>query len=765
MSDFSLLDLFKIEVENQLTLFTESLLELEKQGASVSNLEALMRAGHSIKGAARLVGVKPAERLAHVLEDAFSAAQVGTIKITANDIDAFLLAADMLKHISLQPEGQADVFVANNKAQFDDLLQRVKSIAEGQSQEKPALGPRLNAPATAPPPKSLTESRVAKPGDSISISMSNLDRESPSNLKERERSLRLTADRLDALVGLAGEVQVSTGRLSTLASSLVLLKRKLFELNDEISRIREDLSEGRVDRANVGTRNAELAASRCSDYLSDRLDEIENYDRRMFALASRLHQAVISSKMCAFSEGAFAFPRLVRDLGRELGKEVELIIEGRSTSIDRDILERIESPLTHLLRNAVDHGIETPEERILLNKPAQARIILKAAHRAGVLAIEVIDDGRGIHLEELRQTIVRRKLTSPVMAEKLTVDELYEFLYLPKFSTKEQVGEISGRGVGLDVVRSAVVDVGGKLSLQTTQGAGCHFTLTLPLTLSVSRNLLCTIDQEIYAFPLNRIYGVCLVKKTEIQELQGKSIINYRDQKVPLLTAHQLLECENTVINCDEVAVVLLERSQRLIGIAVDTLIGEQDLVIQTLDSRFGKLRSIAAGSILEDGSPVLILDVEDLHVSIAKLSETGRFDNVRRLEQRHALTRQKRILVVDDSITVREVERKILEMQGYEVEVAVDGMDGWHAVRTGNYDLVVSDVDMPRMDGIKLVSAIRAEARTKSLPVIIVSYKDSEQDRMRGLEAGADFYLTKSSFDDDTFVRAVRDLIGVSNT
>jgi two-component system, chemotaxis family, sensor histidine kinase and response regulator WspE len=763
MSDFSLLDLFKIEVENQLTLFTESLLELEKQGASVSNLEALMRAGHSIKGAARLVGVKPAEKLAHVLEDAFCAAQVGTIQISANDIDAFLLAADMLKHISLQPEGQADSFVTNNQAQFDDLVQRVKSIAEGKSQEKPALGAQIATPMTRQ--QALHESRSGRLTDSILVSKSNLERESQGGQKERERSLRLTADRLDALVGLAGEVQVSTGRLATLSSSLVHLKRKLFELNDEITRIREDLSEGRVDHANLATRNAELTASRCSDFLSDRLDEIDNYDRRMFALASRLHQAVISSKMCAFSEGAFAFPRLVRDLGRELNKDVELTIEGRSTSIDRDILERIESPLTHLLRNAVDHGIESPEERMLANKSPQARIILRAAHRAGVLAIEVIDDGRGIHLEELRHTVVRRKLTSPIMAEKLTAEELYEFLYLPKFSTKEKVGEISGRGVGLDVVRSAVVEVGGKLSLQTSQGGGCHFTMTLPLTLSVSRNLLCTIDQEIYAFPLNRIYGVCLVKKAEIQELQGKSIINYRDQKVPLLTAHQLLECENTVTNCEEVAVVLLERSQRLIGIAVDTLIGEQDLVIQTLDSRFGKLRSIASGSILEDGSPVLVLDVEDLHVSIEKLSETGRFDNVRRLEQRHAVSRQKRILVVDDSITVREVERKILEMQGYEVEVAVDGMDGWHAVRTGNYDLVVSDVDMPRMDGIKLVAAIRSEARTKSLPVIIVSYKDSEQDRMRGLDAGADFYLTKSSFDDDTFVRAVRDLIGASST
>lgn len=781
MSDFSLLDLFKVEVENQLTLFTDSLLELERVGSNASNLEALMRSGHSIKGAARLVGVKPAERLAHVLEDAFSAAQAGQIQITANEIDLFLMSADMLKHISLQPEGQAESFVAQNQGHYDDLLRRLSKVAAGQSEEtaKDNLTgpnqPKAAAPVEPasqksnkpdPPENVILEKTLSGAPKSISGSGNAQVRgdSAPTGPKERDRSLRLTAERLEALVGLTGEVQVATGRLSTLSGALVLLKRRLFDLNDILSKVREGISDGKVDFANRTARQAEIAASQCSDYLAEQLDELEMYDRRMFSLASRLHQAVISSKMSAFSEGVVGFPRLVRDVARQLGKDVELVIEGRSTSVDRDILERIESPLIHLLRNSVDHGIEFPAERVRLGKPAKATIVLRAFHRAGMLSVEVYDDGRGIDLDQLRHTVVERKLTSEVMASSLTDEELYEFLYLPKFTTKKTVDEISGRGVGLDVVRSTIVEIGGKLNLSSVKGQGCHFSMTLPLTLSVTRNLLCVVDREIYAFPLNRIQGVCQVLKNEIEELQGKSIIRHRGQHVPLLTAHQLLECENSVIEGDEVSVVLIEKAGKTVGVAVDALVGEQDMVIQTLDTRFGKLRSVAAGSILEDGSPVLILDVEDLFTSIAKLVEGGRLDNVRRLEQRQAQRALKRVLIVDDSITVREVERKILELHGYEVDTAVDGMDGLHAVRTGSYDLVVSDVDMPRMDGIKLVTAIRSDNKLKNLPVIIVSYKDSEKDRLRGLEAGADYYLTKSSFDDDSFVRAVRDLIGGSS-
>ena len=577
--------------------------------------------------------------------------------------------------------------------------------------------------------------------------------------QQRDRSLRLNADRLDALVGLAGEVQVSTGRLSGLTSSMIQLKRQIFDLIEMLGRAREGLDDKSPDRALNQIRLAEELGTRCSGFVTSRLDEIESYDRRMYSLSSRLHQSVVASRMCHFSEGVSAFPRMVRDLGRELGKEIELVIEGRSTTVDRDILERIEAPLNHLLRNAVDHGIE--EAHLRGSKPTVATILLRATHRSGMLAVEVIDDGRGLDLEELRAAVIRKGLTSPDIGSRLTEEELVEFLYLPKFSTKEEVSAISGRGVGLDVVRNTVVELGGQLQLSSKKGEGAHFLLLLPLTLSVSRNLLAKIAGEVYAFPLNRINGVATVTREQVTESRGRSMFSHRGVEAPLVTCHQVLELpEPPAWDENELALVLLARQNQSYGLLVDSFLGEQDLVVQTLEHRFGKLKNVAAGSILEDGSPVLILDVEELCISIERICESGRLDNVGRLDKQ-SVWKPRRILVVDDSITVREVERKILELKGYEVHVAVDGMDGWHAVRSGTYDLVISDVDMPRMDGIRLVTAIRSDPRLQGLPVMIVSYKDRAEDRRRGLEAGANYYLTKSSFDDDTFIKAVYDLIG----
>ena len=746
MSDFSMVDLFRTEVDNQMATFTTALLELEKKGSSASNLEALMRASHSIKGAARLVRIGPVERLAHVMEDCFCAAQTGAIEIHANAVDLLLAACDLLQQIASQPEGQFDAFVAGNPALFEDTVQKLTALSKGQA---PApTGPRPDAPRAAPEAPKPTKWTEPEPADAPSL--------------PRDRSLRMAADRLDALVGLAGEVQVSTGRLTGLSNSMIQLKRQIFDLLELLSEVRENLGERSLDRTSDVLRQAEGMTARCSELVTSRLEEIESYDRRMYALSSRLHQAVVATRMCHFSEGVSAFPRLVRDLGRELGKNVELVIEGAATTVDRDVLERMEAPLNHLLRNAVDHGVEGPEERLAAGKKANATVVLRASHRAGMLAVEVEDDGRGIDLEGLRRSVVKKGLTSEEMATRLTRDELLEFLYLPRFSTKDEVGTISGRGVGLDVVRNNVVDLGGRLFLDFVPGNGCHFLLMLPLALSVSRNLLVDIAGEVYAFPLNRIDAVVAVTRDQVTELQGRPLFRYRDTQVPLVTAHQLLDLpQGPSFTDQEISVILLNKASRRYGLVVDRFLGEEDLVIQTLDARYGKLKNIAAGSILEDGSPVLVIDVEDLYLSIDRICEMGTVDNVRRMQNRQAPGRPKRVLVVDDSITVREVERKILEVQGYDVDVAVDGMDGWHAVRTGTYDLVISDVDMPRMDGIKLVSCIRADPRLKNLPVMIVSYKDRPEDRAGGLEAGADHYLTKSSFDDDSFLKAVHDLIG----
>ena len=338
--------------------------------------------------------------------------------------------------------------------------------------------------------------------------------------------------------------------------------------------------------------------------------------------------------------------------------------------------------------------------------------------------------------------------------------ELLEFLFLPGFSTKDEVTEISGRGVGLDVVQSMVKTVGGGVRVATQLGRQTVFTLQLPITMSVIRALLVEIAGEPYAFPLMRIDQILFCRHADIRTVEGRQYFQRDGDSIGLVMASHILDLGESTPPDPMPVVVLSDRGQRF-GMIVDAFLGERDLEVRPLDPRLGRVPDINSGSILENGDPVLIVDVEDLVRSIDNVLMGRRLSRIEfeRLAER-ALQR-KRILVVDDSITVRELERQLLQSRGFAVDVAVDGMDGWNAFRGGRYDLVVSDVDMPRMDGIELVSLIKADPARTDVPVVIVSYKDREEDRLRGLEAGANRYLTKSSFHDETFLHTIIDLIG----
>jgi two-component system, chemotaxis family, sensor histidine kinase and response regulator WspE len=465
--------------------------------------------------------------------------------------------------------------------------------------------------------------------------------------------------------------------------------------------------------------------------------------------------------MRPFSDAARAMPRIVRDLGRDLNKQVRLEIVGEETQVDRDILEKLDAPLGHLLRNAVDHGIETSENRRTAGKPDEGVIQLEARHRAGMLQILVSDDGHGIDLDSLRQAVVERKLTSVEIGDKLTEAELLEFLFLPGFTMKEKVTEISGRGVGLDVVQNMLKQVRGTIRISFQPGKGTRFQLQLPLTMSVVRTLLVDIGGEVYAFPLASIVRAVKLPREEIELLEGRQYFNFNSQPVGLFSAHQVLAGGEPTLQSDTLPVIVVGEHGSAYGLVADRFLGERELVVQPLDPRLGKIKDIAAGALLEDGSPVLIVDVEDMLRSVDKLVSAGTLSKVRHGADLPTAKKRKRVLVIDDSLTVRELERKLLDQQGYEVEVSVDGMDGWNAARTGHFDLIITDIDMPRMDGIELVTLLKKDANLKSLPVMIVSYKDREEDRLRGLDAGADYYLTKGSFHDETLVQAVIDLIG----
>jgi two-component system sensor histidine kinase and response regulator WspE len=376
-----------------------------------------------------------------------------------------------------------------------------------------------------------------------------------------------------------------------------------------------------------------------------------------------------------------------------------------------------------------------------------------------MLAITVGDDGGGIDVERVRRKVVERGQVSAEMAARMTEDELLEFLFLPGFSTASQVTEVSGRGVGLDVVRDTVRKVGGSIQVTTRLGQGTTFHLLLPITLSVLRAVLVDIGGEPYAFPHNRIDRLLRVARAAVRSLEHRQFVSVDGRNVGLVLAAQLLDLPAASPGGDELPVLLLSDATGTYGLIVEAIRGEQDLVVRPLDPRLGQVPNVSAAAILDDGAPVLIADVEDLIRSMDQYIQSG---TLRRCDPEAAVSgAKKRVLVVDDSITVREVQRQILRTHGYEVEVAVDGQDGWNKLRAEPFDLVISDVDMPRVTGLEFVRRIRDDQALRDVPIIIVSYKERDGDRLRGLEAGANYYLTKSSFHDHTFLDAVASLIG----
>jgi len=741
LSSFSMLELFRVEVENQSKILTEGLLALERNNKTVGGMEILMRAAHSLKGAARIVNLGAAVRVAHVMEDCFVAAQKGSVVLGQKQIDLLLGGVDLLVKISQTPEAAAAQWENEQKEEIDSFISALARCLEG-------LGDGENFQEVELNPFPLE--KVSVP-ERVNAELPHVD-----------RVLRVTAEHLNRLLGLAGESLVESRRLSPFADSLFQLRRQHGDLTRMVNGLREALSgKDRSEQTQMRLLAIQDKVAECRQLLTDRLRELDIFEQRSTNLSHRLYDEALGCRMRPFADGVHGFPRMVRDVVRSLGKEANFEIIGETTSVDRDMLERLEAPLTHLLRNAVDHGIEFPDERRRVGKSGEGLVRLDARHNAGMLQVTVSDDGRGIDPDVLRRAVVAKKLVTSEIAAKLSEAELFEFLFLPGFTMKEAVTEISGRGVGLDVVQNMIKQVRGAVRVFSELGKGTRFQLQLPLTLSVVRTLLVDIGGEPYAFPLAYIIRTLKLPKTKIEILEGRQHFNFDGRQIGLITAHQILECGDPSLRGEELSVIVVGNQNNFYGVVVDRFLGGRELVVHPLDPRLGKIKDISAGALMEDGSPGLIIDVEDMVCSIDKLISGGSLSKISAQGTSDVIKKRKRILIVDDSLTVRELERKLLSGHGYEVEAATDGMDGWNAVRTGHFDLIISDVDMPRMDGIELVTLIKRDANTKSLPVMIVSYKDREQDRQRGLDAGADYYLTKGSFHDETLLNAVRDMIG----
>ena len=783
LSNLSMMDLFRMEAANLTDGMTTALIDLETHPGDSARLQDLMRAAHSLKGAARIVGVDPLVALGHAMEDRLSGAQKRACDIARAHVDALLQGTDLFARIVQTSDADLPAWLASHQPTFDRLIVVLQSDAvRDAGADVPAaepvlpvlpapkgvediVPPRPAEPAPAPPPAPVcgqvpatTPDTQPRPADGSSAA---------------GRHVRLEAVQLESLLGLAREsllVNRSHQRQETQLQSLRAAHR---QVGVALEHLDEALRQGLRPEQLQATLEAALAASRRGDaVLAAHMQDHAGQTRRGHRIATRLHHTINTTRMTRFGGVSASLKRLARDTGQRVGKDVVLHIEGAGTQLDRDVLDRIEAPLGHMVRNAIDHGLEDPSGRERANKSAAGHITVMARHHRGQLEVTVRDDGRGVDLDRLRERILQRGLSNEQMLSRMSEDELLAFLFLPCFSTRDVVSETSGRGVGLDVVETCVQDLRGRLRVSNQPGHGMAITLVLPVSLSLVRALLLQVAHETYALPLSQLERVVTLPASDVNWVAGQPSVTVDGRDIGWMPLGPILGVAPPQPS-PTLTLIEIATAHGRFALSVDKLLGERDLALQAFDARLIKPVHVSAAAVLDDGSPVLVLDVADLASSVSRQGP-GAHEPSTAMDDAEPATAafeggapergRKRVLVVEDSFTVREVERKVLSGGGYDVDVAVDGVEGWNAVCHRRYDLVVTDIDMPRMNGLDLLRRIRANEATARLPVMIVSYKDREEDRMAGLEAGADRYFVKSGFEESALLEAAADLIGRSS-
>ena len=753
LDDLSIFDMFRMEAEEQVEQLQARLLALKEGDANELTLRSLMRGAHSLKGAARVVGLNAAVRLTHAMEERFVAAQEGRAIATA-EVDSLLRAVDVLRSLSSLREEDAPAWMT---AQEDAIGQLVTALTGAEASIEPA--------ATVATAAELVESD--RPAKSASAVVEDAPQAEPPPATGRsprteqstgDMNLRITSQRFDRIISMSSDNLVQ-------AQSLVRLQEQMQRVQHRLERLVRDVE----DKRRQGARNPIKATAALNLIIAqgerDRfalgglLRELDRLIHSHDLNSERLHHEVLQARLRPFGDVVPNLRRLVRDVAAEIGKQVRLEVKGERTEVDRDILERLRAPLEHLLRNALDHGLETPQERAARGKPEQGAIRMRARHENGRLAITLSDDGRGVDIAAVSKRAVERGLVRSSVASLLSEGEILEFLFLPGFSTRTEVTELSGRGFGLDVVQSAVHESGGSVRIENTPGHGTTFHIVLPVTRSLMRVMRVEIEGEVYAVPLNRLSRIASLTVTHTQD--GSAMVEVGDTRVPVIHMMDALQSAGTEIKSGLATVIFLltEKGREApIAFQIDRVVDETTVAVRQLDPRLGRMASIAAVTLTEQNVPMLIVEPDDI-LRLA-LQAQQRLVPSQPGEQAGDTARGS-VLIVDDSATVRQMLRRTLLRARYHVATAEHGAEAWNLLQVAQFDLLVSDVDMPEMNGIELVEHVRANSRLSHMPIILLSYKGRDEDRRRGLEAGADAYVTKGEIQEKAFLQTVMDLVG----
>ena len=713
-NEFPMLDLYQQEVEVHGQVLNDGILALEAD--KTVDMEALMRAAHSLKGAARILELANVESIAHLMEDIFMKLKNNEMQTNDINYETLLKSTDYLNKSGRKTAEELSEWLKTSTQEAEKLSEDLKT--------QPSPNKKKIVKEKNPQPPTLDSNKpVAK-----------------------ENYSRVSIEQLNKFMGMITENLTYSHQLEPFQEKLKNLKKQQIQI---------------IKLIDSNPHQSEAIKKQTHHLLQEIHQQIETFEtilKQNIHLSNRLHQSILKLRMRPLKDGILGFSRMVRDLGTKLNKRIEFNIQGGQTPVDRDILSKLESPLTHIIRNACDHGIECPEVRKQLGKPEVGTITLFAYHEKGMLVIEIKDDGQGIDLEKIRKKIKKNKQLDTKSIKNLTEEELLEFIFLPNFSTQETVSEISGRGVGLDVVQTFMQEIGGTIQLKSEYSKGSAFKLKAPITRSILKILMIKINDELYAIPLSQIKYVKKINSNEIFRVENRQYFKEKSSNIGLISSKELLGYPEEVSNKQPLSVILLEDEKHTYGLVIDALVGEETIIVRSIEKTVGKIPLINGVTTSKEGNTILILDSKDIITAANKLFEEN--NTLSSPSQGINQKSKGRILVIDDSITVRETEKQLLENEGYEVQVAVDGIDGWNTLQLKTFDLLVSDIDMPRLNGYGLVQRIRKNKKFDNLPIIIISYKDRPEDIEKGLKAGANRYLTKSCLKDNSFIKNIEKLI-----
>lgn len=759
---------FLIEAFEMVDQLDQDLVELESNPEDLELLNRIFRVAHTIKGSSSFLNFDILTSLTHNMEDVLNKARRDELKITPDVMDVVLLSIDLMKALlqAIRDSGTD----ANSGIDISDAVTKLQAISQGSAggESSEAAAPAAPKEEAKPAAQSDSSNPLADEPDKDYANMSSAEVEAEIERllqKRQEADKQMRAQKKAS--GQASDIQAPKAPAEAPAATPAPAKASpKAEAKPAAGKDEGKVATSVEQTVRVDVRRLDNLMNLIGELVlgKNRLIKIygdveERYDGEKFleelnqvvssisSVTTDLQLAVMKTRMQPVGKVFNKFPRMVRDLSRELKKSIDLVITGEETELDKSIVEEIGDPLIHIIRNSCDHGVESPEDRKALGKPEIGRVDLKAYNEGNHIVIEITDDGKGLDAEMLKLKAIEKGLISEKEADSMTDKEAFGIIFKPGFSTAKTISNVSGRGVGMDVVKTNVEKLNGIIEIDSEKGVGTTFKLKIPLTLAIIQALLVGAQEEYYAIPLSSVIETVRIGQDEIYSVDGKSVLRLRDEVLSLVRLADIFGVDSVLETASEVYVVIIALAEQKIGVIVDYLIGQEEVVIKSLGYYLKSTRGIAGATVRGDGKITLIVDVaammdmaKEVKVSINAAMEEAQSSKAKSAPSDYI------VLAIDDSNTDRAIMKKCLKTLGVTVLEASNGLEGLEIVKNSDkpLDAVLVDIEMPKMDGYTFAAEVRKYNKFKNLPLIAVTSRTSKTDRMRGVESGMTEYITK---------------------